>query len=58
MCTLTEQNMLHRLMIVSCDGNENMEVIVDALHNICVDNDGKESNAIGGSHRHECVVEK
>jgi hypothetical protein len=46
MNTLTERNVRHRLVVVSCDGNKNMEAIVAALLNICVDSDASQSNAI------------
>ncbi len=46
MSTLAEQNVLHRLVMVSSDGSENMEAVVAALLNIRVDGDAKESTAI------------
>jgi hypothetical protein len=46
MCTLTERDVPHRLVVASSEGSENMEAVVAALLNIPVDSDGKESNAI------------
>ena len=46
MNTLVERKVPHRLVVVSSDGSTQMEAVVAALLNICVDSDKNELNAI------------
>jgi uncharacterized CHY-type Zn-finger protein len=52
MCTVTERNVPHRLVVISSDGSPDMEAIAAALLNIRVDRSGNKSNAI---NRGVCV---